>query len=118
MPLAPEIEKRVDGLRRQWGCTINLKLQPPNMGASVSRVREIRHLISEAVSNAVRHGSACEVQIEIHQTSDQLEIRVLDNGSGFDISIARNKIVIEKRRSRHRFLNIRGIQNDCRYEEA
>jgi NarL family two-component system sensor histidine kinase LiaS len=84
MPLAPEIEKRVDGLRRQWGCTINLKLQPPNMGASVSRVREIRHLISEAVSNAVRHGSACEVQIEIHQTSDQLEIRVLDNGSGFD----------------------------------
>ena len=84
MPLAPEIEKRVDGLRRQWDCTINLKLQPPNMEASVSRAREIGHLISEAVSNAIRHGSACEVQIEIHQTSDQLEIRVLDNGSGFD----------------------------------
>jgi signal transduction histidine kinase len=84
MPLAPEIEKRIDSLKDQWGCIINLKLQPPNIEASVSRVREIRHLISEAVSNAVRHGSASEVQIEIGQMGDQLAIRILDNGSGFD----------------------------------
>jgi len=84
LPLAPEIEKRIDTLKDQWGCIINLKLHPPNIEASVSRVREISHLISEAVSNAVRHGSASEVQIEIGQMVDQLTIRILDNGSGFD----------------------------------
>jgi signal transduction histidine kinase len=84
VPLAREIKKRIDSLKDQWSCTISLKLYPPNMETSVSRVREIRHLISEAVSNAARHGRASEVQIDIDYRGDQLVMRILDNGSGFD----------------------------------
>jgi signal transduction histidine kinase len=84
MPLAPDIKKRINRLQDQWGCIIRLKLYPPNMETAVSRVREIRHLISEAVSNAVRHGRASEVKIDIDYGVDQLVMRIVDNGSGFD----------------------------------
>ena len=42
----------------------------------------IGQVLDEAVSNAVRHGAATEVQIKITSHGDQLSIQVSDNGYG------------------------------------
>ena len=38
----------------------------------------------EAISNAVRHGSATEVLVQLSFDQDAVTLRVTDNGSGFE----------------------------------
>ncbi len=49
-------------------------------GTTLSLLR----IIQEAVSNAVRHGEATEVHVQIKKDLDRLTLDIYDNGSGFD----------------------------------
>lgn len=40
-------------------------------------------IVQEAISNAVKHGKASQVHVELAVGSDQLRLRIKDNGSGF-----------------------------------
>jgi PAS domain S-box-containing protein len=42
------------------------------------------HITREALNNVVKHASATHVTVCLHSDHDQLELRVLDNGQGFD----------------------------------
>ena len=41
-------------------------------------------IVREAVSNALRHGAASQIQIRLHEEGAQLALMIQDNGSGFD----------------------------------
>ena len=41
-------------------------------------------IVSEALSNAVRHGSATEIQVRVLRDRDRLHVEVSDNGTGID----------------------------------
>jgi hypothetical protein len=41
-------------------------------------------IVQEALSNAIRHAHATTVRIQLNQTSSELELRVQDNGIGWD----------------------------------
>ena len=49
---------------------------------------EIRHellmVVKETLNNIVRHAGATEVEFQLSVTADVLEIRIVDNGKGFD----------------------------------
>lgn len=49
---------------------------------------EVRHQLflafAEALTNAVRHAAASEIQIEMAAEPDEFRIRIVDNGLGFD----------------------------------
>ena len=46
-------------------------------------------IIQESVSNAIHHGDAQEVRVELTCKFTQLIIRIIDNGSGFDETVRR-----------------------------
>lgn len=49
------------------------------------KILSLLRIIQEAVSNAVRHGGASEINIAVHKNdNDVLTIEISDNGSGFD----------------------------------
>lgn len=43
-------------------------------------------LMQEAVANAFHHGQASEVEVTLDYCSDFLELRIMDNGRGFDVA--------------------------------
>lgn len=48
------------------------------------RILSVLRIIQEAVSNAVRHGGADEVDVYLRKNDDLVIMNVSDNGSGFD----------------------------------
>ncbi len=57
-------------------------------GEPVKLAREIERnvvcIVQEAVFNAIRHGSASEIAVQLQYRDDRLAVRVQDNGVGFD----------------------------------
>ncbi|PAW68280.1 MAG: hypothetical protein B9S34_02965 [Opitutia bacterium Tous-C1TDCM] len=51
-------------------------------------VHDLRMIARESVSNALRHGRATHVSIEVSATADRLLLRIVDNGCGFDPAAA------------------------------
>lgn len=48
------------------------------------KILSLLRIIQEAVSNAVRHGGASEVNIQLSIENNTLTLEILDNGNGFD----------------------------------
>lgn len=67
-------------LERQWGCRIALDIAPPALSASEELTTEICLMMSEAVSNAVRHGQARTVTVEVHENPEGLAVCFKDDG--------------------------------------
>lgn len=68
-------------------------------GASVRCVRRIAstttspeqaevvyRVVQEALTNALKHASASSVEVCVHDEAEQLVVRVVDNGKGFDVA--------------------------------
>lgn len=51
----------------------------------------IFRLVQEGISNAIRHGKASKITVEMNWLKDQVEINVTDNGTGFDQGIVKNQ---------------------------
>jgi signal transduction histidine kinase len=51
---------------------------------AASQLADTLQIVREAVSNALRHGSASQIQIRLHEEGAQLALMIQDNGSGFD----------------------------------
>ena len=82
--LANALPELINRLRQQWDCSIDCSIEPPDLMISMSIMRELRHMIAEAISNAVRHGRASSIVIKITRVEDGLEVTIEDNGNGFD----------------------------------
>jgi signal transduction histidine kinase len=53
---------------------------------SADVAHQILRIAQEAVSNAVRHASCKEIQVQLEQTHLQLVIAIADDGKGFELS--------------------------------
>ncbi|WP_422123783.1 sensor histidine kinase [Planococcus sp. X10-3] len=56
-----------------------------------SHETSIFRLIQEAISNAIRHGKATEIYVDLEWLKEHVNIVVSDNGTGFDQSIVKNQ---------------------------
>ena len=71
-------------------CGINVRFRAPevdedlSLGANLRR--EVFLIFKESVNNIVKHSGATEAEVEFRFSSDQLFLRVSDNGKGFDRS--------------------------------
>jgi signal transduction histidine kinase len=45
---------------------------------------ELLRIVTESVRNAVHHGGATRIEVEVVESAGELVLRVADNGSGFD----------------------------------
>jgi signal transduction histidine kinase len=81
--VAPEVASVVDNSQRRWGCHVDLTITPPDLKGSLSVARSIRHMLNEAISNAVRHGRASRVEADIASREDRIVLSIQDDGIGF-----------------------------------
>jgi signal transduction histidine kinase len=81
--LRDELVKRLRESSNQWGCQVDLAIDPPDMQSSLETAHHVRHLLAEAVSNAARHGRASTIKIVISAANDRVRLQVTDNGTGF-----------------------------------
>ena len=80
--LSASLSQNVNDLCDQWGCDIDLRIDPPGMEAPATVHRELAQLLSEATANAVRHGGATRLQVELSRIAHGLSLSIADNGCG------------------------------------
>ncbi|MBM1174477.1 sensor histidine kinase [Microvirga arabica] len=81
--LAPEIDKVLKCHRQQWKCEASMTVEPSRLQVTAETASNVRHFLAEAISNAVRHGKASSLQVEIKVVCNLLCLTVSDNGLGF-----------------------------------
>lgn len=76
------------------GANITLRFSAPASGVTrrlgPDMRREILLILKESVTNIVRHAQCTEAEIEFSVGRNQLNLRVRDNGHGFDLATASN----------------------------
>jgi signal transduction histidine kinase len=70
-------------LGQQW--SVDCRVDASNDDASIPiRLQlDLQQLLREAVANAVRHGGASRIDVDVGVEQEQLRLQVKDNGSGF-----------------------------------
>jgi signal transduction histidine kinase len=80
--IGSQIDGLLDHLHHQWNCDIDTVIDPRDLQTTRHIAHNVRHLLAEAVSNAVRHGNASRVGVRICSRPGKIEIRIVDNGVG------------------------------------
>ncbi len=81
--LGAEVNKLLTYLGQQWGCQIHVTVDPPDLQTTADMARNVRHILAEAISNAVRHGKASHVDITVSAGARQIRLKIKDDGRGF-----------------------------------
>jgi signal transduction histidine kinase len=58
----------------------------PGIRLSPARADALARIACEAISNAVRHGGAARVSLSLQRQGSHVQLRVRDNGAGFDLA--------------------------------
>ncbi|PMS35608.1 sensor histidine kinase [Trinickia symbiotica] len=76
--LCARVDERVETLSVRFDCGVQDAEVPGNLRADVFRVAQ------EALTNALRHGSAKTIDLGLHRTERCLSLTIEDDGVGFD----------------------------------
>jgi signal transduction histidine kinase len=76
-PLAASLSER-------WGCRVRMKVEPPSLSAREDLIFDLLQLLSEATSNAKRHGNASLVEVKLVGRKGGIEVQIQDDGTGVD----------------------------------
>lgn len=88
--VGPALAALVDRVQAEFGVAIDLRIDfavrgNTGGGRLVPQLEDtIYRLVQEALNNAIRHGGANRAIVEIFEEGDQITVRVVDDGSGFD----------------------------------
>jgi signal transduction histidine kinase len=77
-----ELHRDVADLKLAWNIDIDLNTGEFAQPISASLVAELRQLIAEAIANAVVHGRATRVRLDVRHIDGGLKMEIQDNGSG------------------------------------
>jgi signal transduction histidine kinase len=83
MDVASVFRVLLRGLESHWNVTIRLHSEIEPMAMTSWMAHEMDGILREAISNAVRHGGASEIAVEVGGTAERLSIAIADNGRGF-----------------------------------
>lgn len=81
--LRQSLTELAERMSRQWDVDCRLDHCAFEIETPVPIERDCRQLVREAVANAVRHGKASSVAIELEAVDDSIRLVLTDNGSGF-----------------------------------
>jgi signal transduction histidine kinase len=76
------VENCMQSWRRRYGFEVTLTLEPLKLAPECAG--ELFRITQEAVVNAGRHAGADTVAIALRAVGEEVELRVVDNGDGFD----------------------------------
>ena len=84
--LDPELKELCERLARYWNVGVTASVEPDSLIISERLTYDVTRIVREAVANAVRHGKADCIRIEVHGEERRLAITAEDNGAGFGFS--------------------------------
>lgn len=73
----------MEEIERLSGVHINLDVDSGTQRMNINQKNTFYRVICEAVNNAVRHGRATEVEVQVKLSDDDLAAEICDNGKGF-----------------------------------
>ncbi len=82
MELKDALLKIIDETQRSTGISIKFECDASLVNFSTDEEEAIYRIVQEGVTNAIRHGKATEIFINITRVNDLLNIRIKDNGIG------------------------------------
>ncbi len=82
--LLSALQRRADDFQRRSGlpCEVHLDREP-DLHASESQ--ELLKIVDEALANVLRHAQAKSVQLQLRHLAQHAQLRIIDDGIGFDI---------------------------------
>lgn len=80
--LSEQLHVLLATLERQWRCQLRAKIAPSDLSLVGEISTEIFQLICEATANAVRHGKATRLTVDITKVDTVLQVCIEDNGVG------------------------------------
>jgi signal transduction histidine kinase/ligand-binding sensor domain-containing protein len=84
------LEQRLEAVERRAGIDARLVVDDEFELPAELEV-ELLYISQEALNNALKHSNASEVVLSIRADEDNLSLEVVDNGTGFDLELARGK---------------------------
>lgn len=78
-----ELKALARRLGQQWSVDCRVDASTDDASIPIRLQLDLQQLLREAVANAVRHGRASRINVEVGVEQDQLRLQVNDNGSGF-----------------------------------
>jgi signal transduction histidine kinase len=76
----------VEELRANTAVAVDLEVDPGLVAPLPGeRAEQLRHLVTEAFSNVLRHAHARHVVVRLAATGSRLELEIRDDGIGFDV---------------------------------
>jgi signal transduction histidine kinase len=88
--ILPAIEELADTTSALAGIECTCKLDGGDLPLDRTRALHLFRIVQEAVSNAVRHGKARHVRIELRPTLNNIEVIVTDDGTGLSRKTSAN----------------------------
>lgn len=90
--LVPTLKKYLETIEDyNAGVRLNFQSRGNELRLPNNHESSIFRLVQEAVSNAIRHGKATYIDVDVEWMKEQLIMTVKDNGSGFDQSIVKKQ---------------------------
>jgi signal transduction histidine kinase len=77
-----ELRALAQRLSQQWSVECQISANDGQAAIPIRLHLDLQQLLREAVANAVRHGCADRIDVDIAVETDRLELSVSDNGSG------------------------------------
>ena len=89
--LVEALKKQCDALAFRTGATVNFEpgSLPPEGSLRHGAHEAIYRVAQEALANVARHARASQIMLSLGATATRFELRVADDGTGFDASTAR-----------------------------
>ncbi len=84
--LATSLERLAANAERLFGITCRFHEDNPPVFHDTSVVEHLFRIAQEAISNAVKHGMASEVDLTLYATPEYACLKVVDNGKGFTVN--------------------------------
>jgi len=72
----------MERLQVEWKCTVSLIDDATDLTLPTEALDGLLLFLTETVANAVRHGNATHIDVHACASTDQLTLRISDNGSG------------------------------------
>lgn len=78
-----ELRALAERLSQQWSVDCRVSTDGEKGAIPIRLQLDLQQMLREAVANAVRHGGAKRVDVDLAVADNRLQLRVADNGTGF-----------------------------------
>ena len=88
--LTPTLKNYIEKIKKENAIDLQLKITGRVVRLASHLEVGIYRIVQEAMSNVLRHAKANYACIEVTYTNEQIWVRIIDNGEGFDVDKVSN----------------------------